>query len=313
MIQRTQTKIAQSRRALPVTAIYAVLICLCSGGLGQGRWALLILPALSTLLMAEFNKVHSLVRIYSQAVPCAFLIMAVMAETLHPSFTTRLVQLALVIFFLCFFGAYQNPKATGRIFYAFVALGIAGMGFVHIFFFLPVVWILLATNVMAFSARTFAASLLGVATPYWVATPYYIYMGDGGFLARHFSALAQLGPLFQPALIDGHALITVGFVFLLAVVGSLHFFAFSYLDKIRTRMIFEALISLDAYCFVLIIALPQYFEPLLGMAAATTAPLIGHYAALSGSKISNICFMAIIALALILTICNLWMPLTIFS
>ncbi len=51
----------------------------------------------------------------------------------------------------------------------------------------------------------------------------------------------------------------------------------------------------------------------LAMAIVTTAPLIGHYSALSHTRISNICFMALIAMALIITLYNLWMPLTIFS
>ena len=88
---------------------------------------------------------------------------------------------------------------------------------------------------------------------------------------------------------------------------------YSYLDKIRTRMIYEVFIVIDLCCFCLIILQPQHFDRLLGLAILTTSPLIGHYLALSHTKISNICFYAIIVLALIITFYNLWMPLTIFS
>lgn len=313
MTTYTQTKIAQSRWALPVTAVYAVVVCIASGAIAQGLWVQMLLLALSAVLMAELNKVHNLVRIYSQAVPCAFLIMVAMAAPLLATPATAVTGISLIVFYLCFFQAYQAPTAAGWIFYAFVALGIASMAFVHVLFFLPVLWILMATNVMAFNSRTFLATLLGIALPYWFAAAYYIHAGDIGYFSRHFTELIRLDSVFNLALLDEHRIITLAFVFLLAAIGGLHFLAYSYQDKIRTRMIFETFITLDMLCLALIVILPQYSDPLLAMAIVTTAPLIGHYSALSHTRISNICFMALIALALIITLYNLWMPLTIFS
>lgn len=313
MTTRTQTKIAQSRWALTGTAIYAALVCIASGAIAQGLWAQLLLLGVSALLMAGLNKAYSLVRIYSQIVPCSFLVMTTMSVFLLPSLGTAVTQLSLIVFFLCFFNAYQDPSATGRMFYAFLALGIASMAFVQVLFFVPILWILMATHVLVFNARTFFATLLGITAPYWFALAYYTYMGDMGYFARHFTELIQIDSVLNLALLDEHRIITLGFIFLLAAIGSLHFLTYSYQDKIRTRTIFETFITLDVFCFVLIILLPQHFDKLLGMAIVTTAPLIGHYSALSHTKISNISFLAIIVMAFIITAYNLWMSLTIFS
>lgn len=308
MITRTQTKVAQSRWTLIVTTVYAVLVCLAAGLIAHRLWIQVILLAISTLMMTEFNNANSLIRIYSPMVSCSLLVMTVMSPFLFSAIEPFVVQVSLITFFICFFKAYQNPTATGWIFYAFVALGIASIAFVQVLFFVPVLWILMASKVMAFSARTFFATLLGIAVPYWFLASYYFYVGDIDFFARHFINLVQIDSVCNLSMLGGHRIVTLAFVFLLALVGSLHFITYSYLDKIRTRMIYETFITLDICCFALIAVLPQYSNQLLGMAIVTTAPLIGHYLALSHTKISNICFFVIIALVLIITAYNLWMP-----
>lgn len=313
MTTRIQTKVAQSRWALIVTAAYAALVCLAAGLIAQQQWVQLLLLAISTLLMTEFNNANSLIRIYSPMVSCSLLAMTVMSPFLFSTVEPLVVQVSLITFFICFFKAYQSPAATNWICYAFVALGIASIAFVQVLFFVPILWILMANKVMAFSARTFFATLLGIMAPYWFVASYYFYVGDVSYFSRHFIDLVQIDSVFNLSLLGVHRIVTSVFIFLLALVGSLHFVSYSYLDKIRTRMIYETFITLDICCFLLIIILPQYSDQLLGMAIVTTAPLIGHYLALSHTKISNICFFVIIALVLIITAYNLWMPLTNFS
>lgn len=49
----------------------------------------------------------------------------------------------------------------------FVAIGVASVFYVELMWLVPILWILLTTNVLAMSLRTFIASILGVALPYW--------------------------------------------------------------------------------------------------------------------------------------------------
>ncbi|MDD2602579.1 MAG: hypothetical protein PHC48_02550 [Prevotella sp.] len=308
-----QTRIARSRWMLPTVAIYAAIVCLAEGVVTQQLWLQIILLAVSTLMIAELNNANSLIRIYSRTVSSSFLIMTLMAIFLLPSIKVAVTQLTVICFFLFLFRAYQNSSATGWVFYAFCSLGITSIVFVQVLFFMPILWILMATNVLAFSARTFFASILGVIAPYWFVGAYMFFTNDLDFLPRHFIELAQLGPVFDLSILDEHRLITGAFILLLAIIGSVHFWIYSYLDKIRTRMIYEILIILDACCFVFIVLQPQHFDVLLAMNILITAPIIGHYLALSHTKVSNICFFIIIALALLITVYNLWIPSPIFS
>lgn len=312
MITYTQVRIAQSRWALSFTAAYAVLVCAAVAVVTQRFWLQIPLLAISTLMMVELNNANSLIRIYSRMVSCSFLVMITMATFLIPSVSAAVVELTLIVFYLYFLRAYQSPAATGWVFSAFFALGAASIPFVQVLFFVPVLWVLLATNVLAFSARTFFASLLGIIGPYWFVGAYCVLTGNPEYLADHFLELAQFGEPFDYTALDTPRLLTLGFVLFLAILGSAHFLIYSYLDKIRIRMIYEIFITIDVCCIVFILLQPQHFDKLMAMIIVTTAPLIGHYLALSHSRISNICFFLIIAMALAITAFNLWIPSLLF-
>lgn len=313
MNKRIQNRIAQSRRTLPVTAGYAVAVCLAAGLLTRQLWVQVLLLVVSALMMVELNNANSLIRIYSRTVSCSFLVLTTTAAFLLPSMGVGVTQLSYIVFFIFLFRAYQNQTASGQVFYAFIAIGVASMAFVQILFFVPVLWVLLATNVLAFSGRTFFASILGLLTPYWFVAAYRFYTGCLQALGDHFVGLLQLGMPFDLSILDEHRLVTAIFVLVLALVGGGHFLLYSYQDKIRTRMIYELFITLTACSFIFMILQPQHFDPLLGMAIVTTAPLIGHYLALAHSRLSNICFLVIVTLAVLITAYNLWMPSPIFS
>lgn len=313
MIKRAQNRIAESRWTLSFTAAYSVVLCVVLGVLSQQLWVQTLLLAAAALLMVELNNANSLIRIYSRMVSCSFLVMTLMATFMFNSIPVGIVQLSFVGFYLTIFRAYQDQSATGWVFYAFFAIGLASVVFGKILFFLPVLWVLLATNVLAFSARTFFASILGIAAPYWFVGAYYIYTNNLQSLWTHFLGIAQFEPLFNLSVLNTPRIITLVFVLALALLGSIHFLLYSYQDKIRTRMLYEMFITLDACCFVFIFLQPRQFDSLLSMAIVTTSPLIGHFLALTHSRLSNIVFFVILFSALAITAYNLWMSLPIFS
>ncbi len=313
MIKRAQNRIAESRWALPFTAAYSVVLCVVLGLLSQQLWVQTALMAAAALLMVELNNSNSLIRIYSRMVSCSFLVMTLMATYMFDSIPVGIVQLSFIGFYLTIFRAYQDQSATGWVFYAFFAIGLASVAFGKILFFVPILWVMLATNVLAFSVRTFMASILGIVAPYWFVGAYYAYTDNLQGLLTHFLDMAQFEPLFNLSVLDTPRIVTLVFVLAVALLGSIHFLVYSYQDKIRTRMIYEMFITLDACCFVFIFLQPILFDALLSMAIVTTAPLIGHFLALTHSKLSNIVFFIIVFSALALTAYNLWMSSPIFS
>jgi hypothetical protein len=52
---------------------------------------------------------------------------------------------------------------------------------------------------------------------------------------------------------------------------------------------------------------PQHYDHLIRMMVINTAPLIGHFLALTRTRWTNMAFFAIVAIVLITTGINLWM------
>lgn len=307
-MKRIQNRIAESRWSLPATALYGLLVCLVAGLFAVDHLLEFVLLVIATLMMVELNNSNSLIRIYSRMVSCSYLVMTTMASFLLSSPEAGMVQVAFIAFCLLIFKAYQDKDAAGWVFYAFFAIGLGSIVFVQMLYFVPVLWVLLATNILAFSSRTFIASLLGLIAPYWFVGAYYILTGHLEVLADHFAALAVFSqPLILTGL-DEHRIVTLLFILFVAAISSIHFILYSYKDKIRIRMIYEMFIALVTCCYIFIILQPQHTDMLLSMSIVAAAPLCGHLLALSNSKVSNIFFFVITALALILTAYNLWMP-----
>ena len=308
IVKRFQNRVAESRIALPVTGVYAFAVCALGGLFTEQLWVQFVLLAVSSFLMMELNNVNALIRIYSRMVSCSFLVLAVMSQYLVVDVRCGIVQACFIAFYLFLFSAYQDNRAMGRVFYAFLMLGIASTMFVQILFFVPLVWVLLCTNLMVRSFRAFVSSLFGLLVPYWFMVAYYLYIDDVDSLLDHFLQIAQFGPVLGWMDMPVSHILTAAYVAILAVVGMIHFRLNNYKDKIRTRMLFEIFSVLALAAIVFMILQPQHVDYLLALLIVSTSPMIGHYVALTNTFITNISFYVMLVVALIITCVNLWMP-----
>lgn len=308
IVKRFQNRVAESRIALPVTGVYAFAVCALGGLFTEQLWVQFVLLAVSSFLMMELNNVNALIRIYSRMVSCSFLVLAVMSQYLVVDVRCGIVQACFIAFYLFLFSAYQDNRAMDRVFYAFLMLGIASTMFVQILFFVPLVWVLLCTNLMVRSFRAFVSSLFGLLVPYWFMVAYYLYIDDVDSLLDHFLQIAQFGPVLGWMDMPVSHILTAAYVAILAVVGMIHFRLNNYKDKIRTRMLFEIFSVLALAAIVFMILQPQHIDYLLALLIVSTSPMIGHYIALTNTFITNISFYVMLVVALIITCANLWMP-----
>ena len=305
-IKRLQNTVAEGRFTLIFTCIYALIVTLPQTINIENMWIQLILLAVSTLLMMEFNNANALIRIYSRMVSCSFLALSVIDSTLLSSIKGGAFQLFFILFLLFLFRAYQDKKAPGYIYYAFLSLSISSLCFVQVLFLVPFLWVLLCTNVLAGSIKNLSASILGLLTPYWLALGYSLYSNNIDPLFNHFAVLSQFEEPFNMALLSNNSLLILSFLSLLSLTGIIHFLRNSFLDKIKTRMIYEALIALNIIIFVFIVLQPQHYSYLIRLFIITVSPLIAHFVALTRTKITNIAFIVFSLITLIITIYSLW-------
>ena len=197
--------------------------------------------------------------------------------------------------------------AIGSVFNAFFFIGLASVWFVQTLFFLPLWWLALRFYIVGMSWRTFFASLIGVITPYWFLSGYYIYQDSFELLIDHFKQLCTFGTLAHLNELTHMELITFGFISILGIIGFLYFITNSSKEKIRIRLLFASFALMMISTIAFIILQPVHYPYLLPMLIVSVAPFIGHYLTFSGSRLSAITSLVIVTLTLIITAYQIWM------
>ncbi len=303
-----QNKVAASRYSLPVTATLAALAWVAVGLLLSNIWVPFAFTIISTFLMVELNNRNSLMRTYSRMVSCSFLVLVTMAGLPSMELKSSIVTMCFIAFYLIVWNTYQDKQSAGLTFYAFCCIGLASLVFVQIGYVLPVLWVLMAVFTLSLSVRTFFASLLGLIAPYWFSAGYYFYTDNLPALIKHFTDFIDFRTLFDYSAVTDHQLINLGFITLLTVISSIHFIRTSYADKIRTRMIYESLIMMSAACILFIVLQPQHIHEVGGILVVSASPLIAHFITFTKGKVSNITFITMLVLAVLILAFNIFVP-----
>lgn len=311
-MKRLQNHIAESRIALPVTAVYAIVVWTVCGLFTHSWWGQFACFALSAYLMVIMNNYHALIRIYSRMVSCSFLMLSCMACHLFPDLKGSVVQLCIIASYMLLFSCYQDKQSSGRMYYAFLFIGLASSVFIQLLFFVPLLWLLITVHLNAMSWRTFLASIMGLMTPYWIALPIMYYqLGNADVLITHFSEIAHFQE-FGNYSMSIPTLLTLGIIIVLAVIGISHYWRTSHNDKIRIRQLYSFFISMTIVTTVLLLLQPQYSNVLIRLLTVSMTPLIGHFFALTHTKWTNMAFLAIVIVCLIVTGIIVWMSSSIF-
>lgn len=306
MEKRLQNKVAESKLTLPVTAAVAVVVWLLAGLVQGGMWAQFACFVVTTYLMVELNNSYALIRIYSRTVSCSFILLACAACFTFKSWHGAVAELCAVASYIALFRTYQDHHSAGWTFYTFLCVGAGSVAYVHILYYVPVLWLLMAARLGSLNGRSLAASLIGLATPYWFAMLYVVYTGDFATAGEHFAQLWQFGRTADFSTFGLPQLLTLALVVALSVTGTVHYIRTSYKDRIRIRMFYGCFITANLTTLVFLLLQPQHFDLLIRMMIINTSPLIAHFLALTKTKATNIAFCAIVAATVIITAYNLW-------
>lgn len=306
MTKRLQNRISESRLSLPVMAVYGCAVWMAGGLVAERWWIQFTLFALSTYLMVELNNSNALIRIYSRMVSCSYIAITTAACFMFGSQSGAFTQLCFVVACSCLFRTYQDPKATGMAFTAALSLGLVSVTTIHVLYFLPVVWLIMAMFLQSLSLRTWGATVLGVLAPYWLMMPYLVYTGSLGTVTGSLSELVAFAPVGDFSAISQQQWVTLAFVCAIALTGTIHYLRTSYNDKIRIRQLYECFITVDLFAVLLFALQPQHYELAMHLLIINTSPLIAHFIALTHTRVTNVSFIAILIATLALTAYNLW-------
>lgn len=308
MKKRQQNHVAESRLTLPVVLAYATAVWLLGGLLQHQLWLQFTCFLVTTYLMVMLNNSSALIRVYSRTVSSSYAVMTCAAAFLFPSLPGAFVAMCLAGCLLMLFFTYQDKVSMDFTYYAFLCLGLASLAFVHALLLIPLFWLFMVFQLTSFSWRTLGASVLGVLTPYWLLLPVVIFRKQWYWPVSHFSALANIQPIGRVDLLSANQLLVWLFVTVLAVTGIVHYWRNSYADRIRIRQLYSIVIAMVAVTTTFMLLQPQHYDMLLRLLIISTSPLIAHFLTLTYTRFTNYAFYAICAVALLLTLLNLWMP-----
>ncbi len=302
-----QNKVAESKLSLPLTMVYASIVWLASGLLGGQWWMQFGGFVLAAFLMMELNAIHALIRIYSRMVSCVFIMLLCTICFLFPSIPGAVTQVCVIAANITLFNSYQDKESQGWTYYSFLTMSIASLAFVHILFYLPILWMVMIFQLQSFSWRTWAASLLGIVTPYWFWCCWLGWNMDFTPLAEHFVPLGYFHQPFDLTILSVHHQVTLIFIILMIIVGIIHYIRKHHDDKIRIRLLYGGFIWMSLITIFFLLLQPQHYDVLIRILIINAAPLLGHFLALTHTRLTNIAFIVIFVLTLLITGYNLWM------
>lgn len=256
--------------------------------------------------MMVLNNQNALIRIFSRMVSCAFLVLSCAACFLMSDIRGGIMQMFVIGAYLFLFQNYQDKEAVGKTYYGFLMLGFASLACPHILYFVPLIWLLMATNLLSMSWRVWLSSLFGILTPYWFIAAWLVYQHDLTPLVSYLSPLVDFQFPIRYSDLSINVLMTWGLLSICSLTGIIHFINKSSYDSIRIRLLYGFFIWMDLFAFALMAFQPQHYDMLLRIMIINTSPLIAHFLALTSTKITNAAFYVLTGLILIITVYNVW-------
>ena len=303
-----QNRVAESSLSLPVSAIISILIWFAAGLVSRKLWIPLLLTGFSTYLIAEMNTRNTLLRIRSRMMSCVFLWLATMQATIAVRWQTTIIQTltGLCIYLLLF--CYKDKKEVPSIFCIALIISIGSIIWTPFLYFLPIVIFLLCVPLYAISFKAVSAIVMGIILPYWTLIPYFVYKENTDWIKLHIAPLHDASVLFDYSSVKVGHLVCYAILIILMLIGWIHFVRTAYKDKIKTRNLYDVIITLSIFFALIIPIAPAYADYTLTMLAVVVSPLAAHYFSLTNTKLTNIVFIITLIIIAMVSIMAIYTP-----
>lgn len=303
-----QNRVAESSLSLPVSAIISILIWFAAGLVSRKLWIPLLLTGFSTYLIAEMNTRNTLLRIRSRMMSCVFLWLATMQATIAVRWQTTVIQTltGLCIYLLLF--CYKDKKEVPSIFCIALIISIGSIIWTPFLYFLPIVIFLLCVPLYAISFKAVSAIVMGIILPYWTLIPYFVYKENTDWIKLHIAPLHDASVLFDYSSVKVGHLVCYAILIILMLIGWIHLVRTAYKDKIKTRNLYDVIITLSIFFALIIPIAPAYADYTITMLAVVVSPLAAHYFSLTNTKLTNIVFIITLIIIAMVSIMAIYTP-----
>lgn len=246
--------------------------------------------AIAMYMMVELKNKNLLLRINSYMLSSTLALLLALSAPLHPMQPSSLLMIFTLYAYFPLFASYQMPHPFIA-FSIYLPLSIASLFFPKLLLLTPIYWIL-QIYLRSFSFRSFLASLIAIIMPYWLyggaaiitdTIPQFIahlqsIIAIPDIVAAPLSLTEQLSA-FLPML----ALVT-----LMLIIGIVDFQRNSFLDKTRTRSLYNVVQWHAISLYLFIILYHSHSFTLLPLLIVDTSILYGHFFTLTHTRMSHI-------------------------
>ena len=213
------------------------------------------------------------------------------------------VTFLISLYFL--FKSYQQPRPAGYLFHSFALLSAGSVAFPQLTYFIPI-WLMGASGFQSLTFRSFCSAIIGWSIPYWFLLGHAFFHNEIELFYQPFIHLADFRDIDFGRDFQLWEVVTLGYLFILYIVSSIHCIVAGYEDKIRTRAYLHFLIFLNFCIFLFIVLQPALSMNLLSLLLIGISILVGHLFVLTNSKSSNLFFIGSMITLIALFCFNIW-------
>lgn len=288
---------------LPIIALVMMVVWILPAPTDIYLWGGLIATYVTAYLIMELNNRNSLLRIRSRMMSSTFLILMAACPSLHSWTIDFLPTVCLILGYFMLFSSYQQTRPEGYIFHSFLFISVGSIVFPPMIVLGIAYYFCMVFQLRNFTGRSMMAGLLGLLTPYWIYAAYAIWNNQLD------TAFTYLFKWFEPHIPDYQLLgctewTTLSVIFFITLLSFIHFFHTAYNDKIRTRMLFYVIATVQVFLTVGVVLLPDSFELQMRLFIANSSLLIAHYLALGKGRFFNTWFDIVLCILIALGLFN---------
>lgn len=254
--------------------------------------------------LIQMNNTFGLVRVRASVQTSFYILLIAACPPLLQLCPGDIATLLFVVAIYLLFSAYQCMRSSGYLFHAFLFVGLSSLVFPQITLLTPIL-LIGAFTFQALNIRSFFAAIIGWSVPYWFLFGHAFYYDNMELFYQPFIELTTFHPI-DLTVLKSWEIAMLAYSFILFLASSIHCFAQSYKDKIRTRVHLRFFILLNVSIYILIALQPIHCMNLLPLLLIGVSILTSHMFVLTSSKAANVFFISTIIGLILLFSYNLW-------
>ena len=296
--------ITTSTTILPIALVVGSVLWILPEAGNLLLWGGWFVALLTTYAWMEMNARMLLLRERSRMVSITFFLSLTAVPLLHETSLKTLLPLSLILCYACLFSSYQERRPEGKLFHAFLLLGLGCLLLPPLLWLLPLLLFSCSLHLRSLTPGSLSGAILGLSLPFlgvavWALIIWDFSLITGGVEAfwhtfthsdmSYWTTVYTATPLTLPVE-EWQFLVSASCTLLLSLIAIVNQVQTSYLDKIRIRMFYYMMGIAQCGLTLLLLFFPEERWLWLHLLIANGAPLIAHYLTLTRGWFSSTLF-----------------------